>query len=40
MLHRLEAGMYDEALLKKMDMAVVGVDRPYYGQVSLRCTVL
>lgn len=30
--------MYDEALLKKMDLAVVGIDRPYYGQVSLRCT--
>ena len=29
----LEASMYNENTLKQLDMAVIGVDRPYYGQV-------
>jgi hypothetical protein len=33
-LGRLEASMYNEATLKQLDMAVIGVDRPYYGQVG------
>ena len=35
---RLEAGMYDESLLKKLGVAVIGVDRPYYGQVTQQST--
>ncbi|KAK9837318.1 hypothetical protein WJX81_005940 [Elliptochloris bilobata] len=29
---RLEAMMYDESVLRKLSIAVIGVDRPYYGQ--------